>query len=107
MDNKDVMVKFTTLCHNDSAYNKIECQNLFKYILERYANMPGTYFAKHLKVIAKSNIDPVVDSKATRICVVNAIACSKAVSKLDREEPEKQLWKNIGHNVMANHDELL
>ena len=49
MDNKDIMVKFTTLCNNDSAYNKIECQDLLRYILERYANMRGTYSAKHLK----------------------------------------------------------
>ena len=53
----------------------------------------------------------VVDSQATKTHVVNAITCSKAVSKLEREEPdeeqEKQLWENVGHNVMANHDKVL
>ena len=73
--------------------------------------MRGTYFAKHLKGTAKSNIDSVVDSQVIRTHVVIVIACSKSVSKLKREEPdekqEKQLWGNFGHNIVANHDRVL
>ena len=80
------------------------------YFGARYANMWDTYFAKHLKGTAKSNINLVVDSQATRTRVVNAIAWSKAVTKLKREEPdeeqENQLWENVEYNVMANHDKV-
>ena len=74
LDNKHVMVKFRFQYNNDSVYSKSECQKLLKYIFERYANMRGTYFAKHLKGTTNSNINKVVDSQAIRTRVLNAVA---------------------------------
>ena len=72
--------------------------------------MWGNNVAKYLKGTMESNINSVVDSQATRTRVVNAIAWSKAVTKLKREEPdeeqENQLWENVEYNVMANHDKV-
>ena len=67
-----------------------------KYILKRYADMRGTYFAKHLKGTANSNINKVVDSQATRTRVMNDVACSKNVGKLKKRSRMGSKRSNYG-----------
>lgn len=113
------LAKFSSLCNKDESLNTEEMQQIMKYIMERYANMRGTYFVKHLKGNGNSSVEKLVDNQATRTRVMNAAACSKAVHEAkkegdtntmpsnDTEEELRQLWKDAAQNVFEKHDKEL
>ena len=116
----EVYEKFASLCKLDPELSKDDRSQLLKYILERYSNMRGTYFVKHIKATGSGNIDRVVDGQATRTRVANAVAMSKAVGAAKREEratknyegaakkdtdEEQKIWKEAAESVLNHHDE--
>ena len=105
--------RFAIICNNDNNYEPFsdgEMMSLLKYILERYANMRGSYFVKYLKGTTKrSSVDKLVQSQATRTKVVNAAACSKAAEEAKREvshSNEKQLWQDASDSVIEKSKQM-
>ena len=65
--------------------------------------MRGTYFVKHIKGTGNSSISKVVDAQLTRAHIANAVACSKAVSKVKEEVKEEKLWKEVRKNLLMGN----
>ena len=79
--------------------------------MDRYTNMRGVYFVKHIRGSGSSKIRKEIDSQATRVRVANAVACSEAVSKIkseikDDNEEEKKIWGEIEERIV-NDAEIL
>ena len=67
-----------SLCGN-GCYSSKEKQLIIKYVMDRYANMRGTYFVKYMSGSqCASATDAQVASLATRTKVITAVASSKA-----------------------------
>ena len=109
------MDKFSCLCNPDEDLTSTQMQQLMNYIMERYTNIRGTYFVKHLKgTSGKSTIDTLVQSQANRDRVATAVAKSrvsneanKAKEKEVEDEEEKQLWQEAAESVVEAHDKEL
>jgi hypothetical protein len=77
-----------------------KCQQLMVYILERYANMRGTFFVRHLKGNSGDQIKKLAESQATRAKVANAVVCYQKIAvepgcHLDNNMPEiEALWRS-------------
>jgi hypothetical protein len=91
-----------------------QCQQLMVYILERYANMRGTFFVQHLKGNSGDQIKKLAESQATRMKVANAVLCSQKIAvetggHLDDDTPEiEPLWRSAWSSVkdrLANEDD--
>ena len=65
--------KFASSRNNDVS-GEDGSRKILGYILERYANMRGTHFVKHIKGTGNSIICKVVDAQSTRARVTNSIA---------------------------------
>jgi len=110
--------KFMAVCNNDDTtevVNEEEAKLLMKYILERYANMRGSYFVKFLKGTGNggSSVDKLVNSQATRTKVVSAAASSKAAAEAgkkrarnDTDADEEALWIGAGESVLEKSNQL-
>jgi hypothetical protein len=79
-------IKMSILSHNEiresisfllGSDNKAENQLLLTYIVERYANMRGTYFVRHLKGNSGNQIQKLADSQAIRTKVAHAVVYAK------------------------------
>ena len=99
--------KFEAVCNNednDVPFSNDEMRLLLKYVLERYANMRGSYFVKYLKGSSgRSSIKKKVESQRTRSKVINMVACTKAVevsSKQYGQVSDAQLWKEAEDSVI-------
>jgi hypothetical protein len=57
--------------------NEANNQLLLTLIVERYANMRGTYFVRHLKGNIGNQIQKLADSQATRTKVAHAVVYAK------------------------------
>ena len=74
LKSSEVLLKFDGLCGN-GCYSSEEKQLLIKYIMDRYANMRGTYFVKYMSSIrGASATDAQVASLATCTKVITAVA---------------------------------
>ena len=62
--------QFSSLAGSD---NDVDNQLILSYIIERYANMRGTYFVRHLKGNSGNQIQKLADSQATRTKVAHAV----------------------------------
>ena len=95
MKNKHLESKFRSLCTDDvSTKNQ---QQIMKYLMERYANMRGTFFVKCIKNNnPKSSIDTLAERQATHSRVFNAIITAKTVAKVT----EATLWLDAAKNVL-------
>ena len=72
--------------------------------MDKYANMRGTFFAKHLKSNGNCNlVNKMSNNQATRTKVLNAVVTAKTVTE-SKEEREKQLWEDAGKNVQKYAD---
>jgi hypothetical protein len=69
-------IKLGILSHNDTSNrfsclsgsdNKDDNQQLLVYIMERYVNMRGTYFAKHLKGKSGDQLKKLASCQATSV----------------------------------------
>ena len=110
-----VFEKFATLCDNAycESFGKDEVYEIMKYMMERYANMRGTFSAKHLKTNGTGNLVKImVNSQSTRVQVANTVVSSKAAGEAVTEVKvvemkTKVLWKDTEDNVseFADKDE--
>ena len=99
----DIALKIINdLCSHDENSCSIEDNMLIlKYIMDRYANMRGTYFVKFLSGTRKvSATDTQVASLATRTKVLSTVASSKAGAK--SKLSEKALWDSAGDSVIQH-----
>ena len=95
LKNKHLESKFRSLCA-DGVGTK-EQQQILKYLMERYANMRGTFFVKSIKNNnPKSSVDTLAERQATRSKVSNAVITAKAVAKVT----EATLWSDAAKNVL-------
>lgn len=71
ISNQTARDMFAALSGN--LFDANECSELMAYILERYANMRGTFFVRQLKGNSSNQIKKLADSQATRTKVANAV----------------------------------
>ena len=82
LSNDDMRNRFSGLsCSNNKDHNKL----LLAYIMERYANMQGTYFVKHLKGNSGDQLKKLASCQATRTKVAHAVVYAKTVVELDEK----------------------
>ncbi len=93
----DTRDRFSCLLGDD---NKDNNQQLLFYIMERYSNMQGTYFVKHLKGNSGDQIQKLASCQATRTKVAHTVAYAKTMVESDGDTfihdntPECQaLWE--------------
>ena len=88
------------LCDTISGDDQPE---ILSYILDRYANMRGTYFTNCLKRNCnKSSTDDLAERKSTRDKVATAVISAKVAG----ESKERDLWIDAGVNVLEREDAL-
>lgn len=98
LSNNSARERFAALF--DSDVPNVETQQaVMEYILDRYANMRGTYFVRHLKMNCGNQIGKLASSQATRAKVANAVVCTKLVKDLCGRDmdsmPEcRALWES-------------
>jgi hypothetical protein len=112
-------IKTSILSHNEmrerisflsGSNNKADNQLLLTYIVERYANMRGTYFVRHLKENSGNLIKKMADSQATRTKVAHAVIYAKKVEPDDDtfvsdDTPDcRVLWETATDNVFELAD---
>ena len=97
LSHNDMRDRFSCLLGSD---NKDDNQQLLVYITERYANMRGTYFVKHLKGNSGDQIQKLASCQATRTKVAHAVVYAKRTVEPDGDTfihdntPECQaLWE--------------
>jgi hypothetical protein len=91
--------------------NDVDNQLILSYIVERYANMWGTYFVRHQKGNSGNQIQKLADSQTTRTKVARAVDYAKK-EESDNEDtfifndtPECQaLWETATDNVFELAD---
>jgi hypothetical protein len=71
---KETMDSFSGL---SSSKNDDENKLLLMYIIERYSNMQGPYFVKHLKENSGKHVQKLADCQATRTKVAHVVVCAK------------------------------
>jgi hypothetical protein len=105
LSNSSAQAKFTALvnCNVDQS----DCLELMAYILDRYANMRGTYFIHHIKGNVGGNHAMHWAKKQTiRSKVATAVYCAKisghGIENDDDNESEevKQLWDSAASSVI-------
>jgi hypothetical protein len=81
--------------------------------MERYANMQGTYFVKHLKGNSGDQIQKLASCQAIRTKVAHAVVYAKTTVKLDGDTfihnntPECQaLWEMATECIFELADKL-
>lgn len=78
LTNTLVRERFATLfAFSGGAVVEKEQTQIMEYILERYANMRGNFFARHLKCNSGDLLAKHVDNQATRTKVLHATHCTK------------------------------
>jgi hypothetical protein len=100
--------QFSCLSGSD---NDVDNQLILSYIIERYANMRGTYFVRYLKGNSGNQIQKLANSQATRTKVTHAVVYAKK-EESDNEDtyisddtPECQaLWETATDNVFELAD---
>jgi hypothetical protein len=119
--NGDIITRIKTsiLSHNEmrerisflsGSDNEADNQLLLTYIFERYANMWGTYFVRHLKRNNGNQIQELADSQATRTKVAHVVVYAKKVEPDDDtfisdNTPDCQvLWERATDNVFKLAD---
>ncbi len=115
-------IKLGLLLHDDSRY-RFSCLSgsdnednnclLLMYIMERYANMWGTYFVKHLKGNSGDQLKKLASCQAMRTKVAHAVVYAKTTVESDGDAfihddmPECQvLWEMATESVFELVDKL-
>ena len=101
-----VTSRFDRLFDDNDTLNCDNKREILKYVLERYANMQGTHFVKHLKGNSNRDVDKLVASQSTRTCVANGLVQSKVAGEVKKkgDSNEKQFWEDAADNVLKEHD---
>jgi hypothetical protein len=91
----------------DDEDNKL----LLAHIIERYTNMGGTYFVRHLKGNSGNQVQKLADCQATRTKVAHAVVYAKKGVKsedhivvTDNSAECHALWENAAENVFELAD---
>jgi hypothetical protein len=79
LGNERAMERFAAMSGID--LDTCQCQQLMVYILERYTNMRGMFFVRHLKGNSGDQIKKLAESQATRTKVANAVVCSQKIAE--------------------------
>ena len=90
--------KFKCLCNDESCseFDDDNIKRIMTHMMERYANMRGTFFVRHLKCNGSGNIvQKLTKSQATRTRLANAVVCAKAVAD-SKVKPDVSKEKNFG-----------
>jgi hypothetical protein len=112
LGNERAMERFAAMSGVD--FDTCQCQQLMAYILERYANMRGTFFVQYLKGNSGDQIKKLAESQPTRTKVANAVVCSQKIAvetggHPDNDTPEiEALWRSALSSVedcLANEDD--
>jgi hypothetical protein len=115
-------IKFGILSHDDSR-DRFSCLSgsdneddnclLLAYLMERYANMRGTFFVKHLKGNSGDQLKKLASCQATRTKVAHAVVYAKTTVESDGDAfihddtPECQvLWEMATESVFELADKL-
>ena len=102
----DMVVQKSNLLFNNTSCCSIsedEKPEIMKYLMDRYANMRGTFFAHCLKKNnTKSTVDMLAEKQAARTKVSNAVVTAKAVE----DSKEAELWKRAGDNACNYVDDM-
>jgi len=104
IENQTSKDQFAALSGNQ--FDACQCQQVMAYILERYANMRGTFFVCYLKGNSGDQIKKLADSQATRTKVANAVVCAQKISDVSQDAddtPEiEELWKSASNCALDN-----
>jgi hypothetical protein len=91
--------------------NEVNNQLILSYIIERYANIRGTYFVRHLKGNSGNQIQKLADSQATQTKVAHAVVYAKKEESNNEDTfisdntPEcRALWETATDNVFELAD---
>ena len=98
LSNDTVIQKFSLLFQNLSccSLSEDEKPEILKYLMDRYANMRGTFFAYCLKKNNnKSTVDVLAEKQATGTKVSNAVVTAKAIV----DSKDSDLWRRAGDNA--------
>jgi hypothetical protein len=105
LSNSSARAKFTALVDYDVDWS--DCLELMAYILDRYANMRGTYFIHHIKGnVGRNHAMHRAKKQATRSKVATAVYCAKISGRGiknndDNESKEvKQMWDSVASSVI-------
>jgi hypothetical protein len=105
LSNSSAQAKFTALVDCDVDWS--DCLELMAYILDRYANMRGTYFICCTKGnVGGNHAMHWAEKQATRSKVATAVYCAKischGIENNDDNESEevKQLWDSAASSVI-------
>jgi hypothetical protein len=80
-----------------------EKPEILKYLMHRYANMQGTFFAHCLKKNNNKNtVDVLAEKQATKTKVLNAVVTVKAIV----ESKESELWRRAGDDTYKYVDAM-
>ena len=112
-----VKSKFAALCSttDEATFSTEDTEKLLAYILDRYANMRGAYFVKHMRGCQNSSAGKLAESQATRTKVLqSSAAASYSSSKVKSEQAvetedkktEKELWSQAETNVLQHSKNL-
>jgi len=90
LSNSVAIEKFDALCNNDSceSFSREDRLKIMSYFLmERNANMRGTFFVKHLKSNGNGNlVNKLAENQATRTKDANAVVSAKAVADANEQQ---------------------
>ncbi len=103
----DSMDRFSCLLGSD---NKDDNHLLLAYIMERYANMWGTYFVSLLKGNSGDQLKKLASCQAMRTKVAHTVVYAKTMVESDGDfafihgnMPEYQvLWEMVTENIYSN-----
>ena len=79
ISNDSALDKFAIL-FNGEMVKEEDRRSLIEYVVGKYANMRGAYFAKHLKGNSGNFVTSFIENQATRTKVANAFHLSKVVA---------------------------
>ena len=119
LSSEEAKVKFVNLVGNN--VDELDRKSLMEYVLERYANMRGTCFVRHLKENRSNQVETMADNQSTRTRVLNATVCAKKLADKNAVTPVKdndeedsdddnspeieELWDSAKENVFQLEDE--
>ena len=74
--------------------------------MDRYANMRGSFFTKHLKTNGTGNlVKKMANSQSTRARVASTVVSSKAAGEAVKDAKIKALWREAEDRVFEFSDE--
>jgi hypothetical protein len=106
--NGDIVTRIKTsiISHNEmrerisflsGGDNEVDNQLLLTYIVERYANMQGTFYGRHLKGNRGNQIQKLADNHATRTKVAHTVVYAKKVEPGDDTFVSDNIHESVKH----------